>query len=545
MRVQYTKSGLAAIYDSLLTGIKFDVSYFKIGRAVLPLDGEDYTDVVDQVFPEVSSSVDIAMLQSMMRYYANDTSDNQATFEVTLNEKIGDSREVDAPGNVNFEVGNIGFFYHDPINGTDTSKDLLIAIASNEIPVKKYRKISVNEATDIQQYYVTLTFKDITDIINVVADIKLDYSNLPSIENMSMLPAATSAPYNMYLINSSEYTSCLAVRRVNYIEGSATWDFYYPNQGITVPSSSFADAVAYGQAVCFKNGLFDICNGYDPTFPYVGIRTSATTIQNIGNYLPGFNCRIGSTYYVTENGGLSYTPTLYSVGVAIAYDTIALFYTNPSNSTRINDLSSTPTILLGDPSKFKISSIVVFAPGANYINGAASINGIPVILTTQLGSVIAISGWPHQVFDTDISGTYPIVQAGNSSGSATIITAYGEGNDPILGELQYAHDDDPVVQLSYLRAVREGLYDLTEVALTDLNNIPLGRYIVSAGSTAANAPINFPGGLFISERLKNSQGTHFVRIQSMSRPTLKWVRSLVNNAWKQWQFEYADYFPGT
>ena len=234
MRVQLTNAGLQAIYHSMSNGIKFQVSYFKIGRAILPFEGEDYTDVVDQVYPTPGQPIDMAALAGMMRYYFSDASGNQAVFEITLDETIGDSRETGASGNVNFVIGNIGLFYHDPANGSDTSKDVMIAIASNEIPVRKYRKVSVNEAADVYRDYIALTFQDISKNIQVVDDIKFDYTNVPAVETLNNLPIAKGAPYNMYVVNNNNYISAIAVKRQDYLQGTAVWDIYQPNSAISV-----------------------------------------------------------------------------------------------------------------------------------------------------------------------------------------------------------------------------------------------------------------------------------------------------------------------
>ena len=544
MRVQLTNSGLKAIYQSLSNGIKCQISYFKIGREVLPFEGEDYSDVVDQVFPTPGTQIDIPKLASMMRYYFSNTSGNQAIFEVTLDETIGDSREVGAPGNVNFRIGNIGFFYHDPANGNDTSKDIMIAIASNEISVLKYRKTSVNEAADIYRDYIALTFQDITNAIQVVDDIKFDYANAPYVESLNDLPHAAGSPYNLYVVNNNNYTSAIAIKRQDFLQGTAVWDIYQPNSAITISDSAFTSSVGIGTAVCFKNGYFDACDGTNAAFPYVGIRTSATTIQNTGNYVPNMNLSIGSVYYVNSTGGLTKLPTLYAVGLAVSYDTLSLFYSNSADAQRIDALQRTPTVLLGDPAKYKISSIAVVSGGVNYVDGVATVNDIPVIVKTSGGSITSISGFPTQVFDKDPSGSYPVIQVGNQSATASLITAYAAGNDEISGELQYTHAEDPLVQKSYLRSVREKLYNLTEQVLSDFNDCATGEYMCYFPSTASNAPPSFTGGWYISYIVSNSAGQSLHRVQSMSNPRLKFVRSKASasSGWSTWYAEYAEWF---
>lgn len=545
MRVSFTEEGIKAIYNAMSNGIKLEVSYFKIGREVLTLTGEDYSDVVDQVYPAPGTTIDISKLASMIKYYFNSEKGNQATFEITLDQTIGDSRETNATGNVNFLIGNIGLFYHNPLDGNNYSNDKLLVIASNEIPYKKYRQVSVNEAADIYRDYITITFQDITNLLNVTTEIRTDYSQIPTVSNQSSLPNPNSAPYSMYVINDNATVSGLAVKRIDYLQGSAVWDIYTPSSGFVVPSNAFDDTVGIGSAVCYKNGKFSLCNGFDIEYPYLGIRINESTVVNTGNYKPNMNLVVGQTYYVDSNGGLSYNPSLYAVGLAVSYDTLNLYYSDFQQAIDLQKLQDTPTVLLGDSSKFLVTSITPYLGGNNYIDGLATINNIPINLKTTNGVISEISGWPTQIFNNDISGTYPIEQAGNKSGSGKIVTSYGSGNNEVSGKLEYVPVDDPLVQKSYLRVVREQLYDLTEISLSDLNEIPTGKYMAVIPSNASNTPESFQGGYYITERIVASNGEIFVSIQSMTRANLKWTRSYTNNAWTDWLFAYSSFYPGS
>lgn len=545
MRVSFTEDGIKAIYNSMANGIKFEVSYFKIGRSILTLAGEDYSDVVDQVYPSPNQPIDIKKLSSMIKYYFNSTKGNQATFEITLDQTIGDSREVNAIGNVNFLIGNIGLFYHNPLDGNNFANDKLLVIASNEIPYKKYRQVSVNEAADIYRDYITLTFQDISNLLNVTTEMRADYSQIPSVATSNDLPDANSAPYGMYAINDNSFVSGIAVKRIDYLQGEAVWDIYSPNNGIVVPSTSFDDTVGIGNAVCYKDGKFTLCDGFDINYPYIGIRTNESTIINSGNYKPGMNLIVGQTYYATSNGGLSYNPSLYTVGLAVSYDTLNLYYSDFQQAINIQKLQKTPTVLLGDSSKFQVTSITPYIAGNNYIDGLAVINKIPINIKTVNGAITEISGWPTQIFNVDPSGTYVIEQAGNKSGSGNIITSYGSGNNETIGNLEYVPEDDPVVQKSYLRVVREQLYNYTEISISDLNTIPQGKYMALIPSNASNAPTNFQGGYYITEKITSSNGEILVSIQSMTRPNLKWLRSYTSGQWTAWLFAYASFYPGT
>lgn len=542
MRVQLTNAGLQAIYHSMSNGIKFQVSYFKIGRAILPFEGEDYTDTVDTVYPTPGQPINIAALAGMMRYYFSNTSGNQAVFEITLDETIGDSRETGASGNVNFVIGNIGLFYHDPANGSDTSKDVMLAIASNEIPVRKYRKVSVNEAADVYRDYIALTFQDISKNIQVVDDIKFDYTNIPAVETLNNLPIAKGAPYNMYIVNNNNYISAIAVKRQDYLQGTAVWDIYQPNSAISVSESAFDANVGIGTAVCFKQGLFQACDGSDATYPYVGIRTSSTTIQNTGNYTPSMNLTLGAVYYVGNSGQLTKLPTLYAVGLAVSYDTLALFYSNSADAQRIDAIQNIPTVLLGDKDKFKVTAMTVVSAGVNYVSGIATVNGIPVTVTASNGAITAISGWPAQVFAHDPAGSYPVVQVGNQSATATIVTSYAVGDTEIAGSFQYVHSEDPLVQKSYLRSLREKLYALTEKTLSDFNDCGVGEFMCYFSNSATNAPPKFSGGWYVSVMIKNSADMYLHRVQSMSNPRIRFSRTKSgSNAWSEWTAEYAEW----
>jgi hypothetical protein len=298
-----TNVGNTEIITNSTSAAGISIAYAEIGSAnistLTALQLQALTAVSGLVYSSTSSS-------SVLTYNAS-PSENLVSFKIVLDETIGP-----------FSIGNIGLF--------DNNNNLIAITALTNTETKIAS--SVTGPGNRKNYTINLAFSNAATITNFTV-LNENASSIPVVANETLLPPASSAVFNLYLVQShTKYNkSCLAATYggvwhyilldgSNYPEGAGAFN---------VPGM-FASGVNPGDAVYFNGTLnqFSLANsGNSFTQAPVGIKGYGDYLYPHGSVFVSQNATAyttGGVYYCTTAGtspNISSIASPIPVGVAI------------------------------------------------------------------------------------------------------------------------------------------------------------------------------------------------------------------------------------
>ena len=324
-----TNIGNTEIINNGTTAAGISIAYAQIGSANI----STLTTAQLQALTAVSGLVYSSTSNSSVLSYTASPSNNTVAFKVTLDESIGP-----------FPIGNIGLF--------DNNNNLIAISALTNTATKI--ATTVNGPGNRKTYNINITFSNAATITNFTL-LSQNASSIPTVANQTLLPAPTSAPYNLYLVQQhTDYNEvCLAALYNGawyyiLLDGSS----YPEGEGsINVPGM-FASGVNPGDAVYYnptsKNFvLANSVNNFEQApiglkgyGDYLYPNNSVFVSQNATQYTTG------SLYYCSAAGtspNVSATASSVPIGVAIAPNKLYVSISNYNFSSIGNfALQSTP-----------------------------------------------------------------------------------------------------------------------------------------------------------------------------------------------------------
>lgn len=296
-----TTAGLAAAASAGSSGPQIRVAYAKIGSAIITPDFS-MTDVATPVYTVPANRI---------TYQVIDTS--TIMFTIDIDNTVGD-----------FKVGNFGFFLDD---GT------MFCITALSAQDDK-RKTTVSQVGNGRRYQQVITLSGmatITDLTLIVPD----EAALPEVPTENDLPAASGAPYPVYLVRAHSSFNGRPVLACRY-SGAWWWaptvDSSGGDNGLILSSSLFESGIAEGTCVYLDitggTPIFRAADGNDQAKKPLGIKGSGNSIYLPGSVYTSPNSSaytINSTYYCAgTTGALTLTESSAPVGFSIAANKILI-----------------------------------------------------------------------------------------------------------------------------------------------------------------------------------------------------------------------------
>jgi hypothetical protein len=277
-----TNGGDTAIVNNNGTSSGIEIAYAEVGSTNI----YTYTTAQLQALTAVSGLVyNTTSNSNALVYSVNTGSPNQVLYKVLLDETVG-----------NFSVGNIGLF---------TSNNVLFAIGAlqnTDTKVATTGGVIGNRKT----YNLFVEFSNAATIVSF-SILTQDAASIPEVATQNNLPAASSAPFDLYLVdNYTEYGAPALAARYG-----GTW--YYllmqePNPqvggAIWLPGA-FNSNINPGDAVYFNGTQFELASSSNSYQNYpIGIRGFGDYLYPSGSVFTQFVATYtqGSKYYCSDTG---------------------------------------------------------------------------------------------------------------------------------------------------------------------------------------------------------------------------------------------------
>ncbi len=379
-----TNAGLSDAIAAGNSGPQINITYFRIGSAAAS-DGAQAlvtnTDVQNFVYQGTSSQ---------MSYSVIDT--DTVLYRIVLDQTIG-----------NFEIGNVGIFTSD---GTMFAQGVL----PQETP--KYFSQPPNLIGNRKVIDFVLVLSNQANIVNLNIFLANECS-LPQVPTELLLPPATTAPFNTYLVlNHTHIGRPTLASRFNGFWNHTPLHLY-PNEGVgvlaTVPTQ-FDPLANVGNIVYYNPSTktFQLADNVGLKVAF-GLMISTYEIVTSGTVdlsitpIPSITTpmTIGTAFYCDTGGNAGKFTTTNNLSpiVAIAVGTFDLWI-NLAATNSTSALGLIPPSDLWhfgrDTGALNAMSIAPQLPLASYTDGVV-VATIPLFSTTISNPTIAVSGLPPVV----------------------------------------------------------------------------------------------------------------------------------------------------
>lgn len=296
-----TNAGNSAIVANGTTAAGIAISHAQVGSANL----STLTTAELQALTAVSGLVwDSTSSSSALSYMVNTGTPNQVLFKLVLDESIGD-----------FSVGNIGLL---------DANNTLYGLLALSTTATKVSSSTASGPGNRKTYNMFVDFSNAATITSFSA-VTQSASSIPEVANETNLPAASSAPYDLYLVDQHTLYKmpCLAARY------GSTWYFTILDSNtpeldgsINLPGM-FDASVNPGDAVYFNGTSFVLASTANSIQnPPVGVKgygdflypNGSVFFNSAGTYTTGTNYYCNTT---NTTGNVVTTNTGCLIGSAI------------------------------------------------------------------------------------------------------------------------------------------------------------------------------------------------------------------------------------
>jgi len=295
-----TTGGIAAANRAGIYGPKIEITYFKIGSAIINPDSS-MTDVTGLVYTGTTNQITYQVID-----------DSNILFRITLDDSVGD-----------FNIGNVGLFL--------SSGDMFAVTALPGVT----SKIKTNFPATIGNrriFNIIIQMSGVSNVTNLTVLIQ-DEAALPVVQTELNLPPANVSPFPVYMVNAHTVYG----RPAFALRYNGVW-YYVPadtdaGYGTYISSAFFSPAVLPGNTVYWNSttNKFELGDGTDYTKGAVGIRGLGDKLLTFGDvYIDSSAPFIPfTTYYADIHGMFTTTKNDFQIGIALS--ATAVFMTIGNN----------------------------------------------------------------------------------------------------------------------------------------------------------------------------------------------------------------------